>query len=128
MLNLLLVTPDKNGLHNFASCLERHRDVDFSWAESGKKALTVLSSTPVDLVVTDEELGDMTGLELAFRLLSINLFINCVVLSPLSHDDFHEASEGLGLMAQLPLQPDENHAEEILQRLKDLKKLIQKRR
>ena len=83
----------------------------------------MVSDTPVDLVVTDEELGDMTGLELAYKLLSINPMINCAAVSPLSHDDFHEVSEGLGLLAQLPLQPGAKQAEELLLRLKDLKNL-----
>ncbi len=123
MFNLLLVTPDKNSLYDFASCLEKRSDVGLSWAESGNKALAILSTASIDLVVTDEELGDMSGLELAFRLLSVNPLINCVVLSSLSPEEYHEAGEGLGLMAQLPVQPDENQAEEILERLKGLKRL-----
>jgi CheY-like chemotaxis protein len=123
MFKFLLVTPDKNALSNLALALGKKDDVQLSWAESGNKALDMVSDTPVDLVVTDEELGDMTGLELAYKLLSINPMINCAAVSPLSHDDFHEVSEGLGLLAQLPLQPGAKQAEELLLRLKDLKNL-----
>ena len=123
MLKLLLVSPDKDSLSDLASALAKHGDVDLSWAESGGKALDIVSGTAVDLVVSDERIGDMTGLELAERLLSVNPMINCASVSPLSPEDFHEASEGLGLMAQLPIRPGEEEAKDLLQRLKNLKDL-----
>jgi len=123
MYKLLLATTDKDSFFDFTSALVTHGDIDLSWAESGAVALDMISNAPFDLVVAEEELGDMSGLNLAFKMLSVNPMINCAVTSSLSHDAFHEASEGLGLLAQLPVQPDENQAKHILQRLKDLKKL-----
>jgi len=123
MLKLLLVSPNKASLSGLASALVEHGDVDLSWAESGEKALEIASDTAIDLVVTDERLGDMTGLEFAGRLLSVNPIINCASVSHLSLEDFHEVSEGLGLMAQLPIQPGKEDAEELLQHLRHLKSL-----
>ena len=122
-LNLLLVSREKDFLSGLASTLKKHNDVVLSWSESGGKALDKISNSPVDLVVTDEKLGDMTGLELVLKLLSINPMVNCAAISSLSHEDFHEASEGLGLLAQLPPQPGEEEAEQLLQQLRELKKL-----
>jgi len=121
MLKLLLVSPNKASLSGLASALVEHGDVDLSWAESGEKALEIASDTAIDLVVTDERLGDMTGLEFAGRLLSVNPIINCASVSRLSPEDFHEVSEGLGLMAQLPIQPSKEDAEKLLQHLRNLK-------
>jgi CheY-like chemotaxis protein len=121
MLKLLLVSPNKASLSGLASALAEHGDVDLSWAESGEKALDIASDTAIDLVVTDERLGDMTGLEFAGRLLSVNPIINCASVSHLSPENFHEVSEGLGLMAQLPIQPSKEDAEELLQHLRHLK-------
>ena len=123
MYRLLLVSPDKDALSALASTLSTHSDVQISRAESGAMALTMISNAPVDLVVTDEKLGDMTGLDLALKMLSVNPMINCAAASSLSHNAFHEASEGLGLMAQLPLQPGAEHAEGLLNRLKEVKSL-----
>jgi DNA-binding NtrC family response regulator len=123
MHRLLLVTSDKNSLSDLASALLTHGDVDLSWADSGEAALDMISKTPVDLLVTDEKLVDMSGLKLANRLLHVNPMINCSAVSSLSHEDFHEASEGLGLLAQLPLQPGAEQAEGLLQRLRELKNL-----
>jgi len=124
MLKLLLVSPDEDSLSGLASALMEHGDVDLSWAESGEKALDIASDTAIDLVVADERLGDMTGLEFAGRLLSVNPMINCASVSHLSSENFHEVSEGLGLMAQLPIQPSKEDAEKLLQRLRNLKSLM----
>ena len=123
MIHLLLATPYRKSLFELASALEKYDDVELTWTESGKKALDMLSETSVDLVVTDEEIGDMTGLEFANKLLRVNPMINCAVLSPLPSDEFHEASEGLGVFAQLPLRPVKEDAEKLLKRLKSLKDL-----
>ena len=124
MLKLLLVSSNKDALSDFASALVQHSDVDLSWAASGEIALGIVSEAAVDLIVTDETLGDMTGLEFAGRLLEVNPFVNCATMSCLSPEKFHEASEGLGLMTQLPARPGKAHAEDLLQRLRDLKDLI----
>ena len=123
MYRFLLVSPDKDALSVLDLTLSKHSDVQVSRAESGAMALKMISNAPVDLVVTDEKLGDMTGLDLALKMLSVNPMINCAAVSALSHDDFHEASEGLGLLAQLPFQPGAEHAEGLYHRLKELKSL-----
>jgi len=124
MHRLLLVTPSKDSLSLLASTLAAQDGVDLSWAQSGGKALDMIADTAFDLVVTDERLGDMTGLELAARLISINPMVNCAAVSSLSPEDFHEASEGLGLMDPLPPRPGKEEADNLLQRLIDLKKLM----
>ena len=121
MLRLLLVSPDKDALSGLASALAKHRDVDLFWAESGSKALNMISESAVDLVVTDENLGDMTGLELAGRLLAVNPMVNCASVSSLSSEDFHGASEGLGLLMQLPIRAGEEQAEDLLRHLRQIK-------
>jgi len=123
MIRLLLVTPHKNSLLELASAMGKYDDVELTWTDSGQKALNMLSETSVDLAVTDEELGDMTGLEFAEKLLRINPMINSAVLSSLPSDEFHEASEGFGVFAQLPLRPAKKDAEKLLKGLKNLKDL-----
>ncbi len=69
---------------------------------------------------TDENPGGMTGLELAEKVVRINPMINCAVVSSLTPAEFHEASEGLGLLAQLPVRPGVAQAEDILKRLREV--------
>jgi len=123
MLRLLLVSSNKESLSGLASALSKHNNIDLSWAASGHKALDMVSKRDVDLVVTDESLGDMTGLEFAGKLLMVNPVVNCASVSSLSSEDFHDASEGLGVLMQLPARPGEKQAEDLLQRLKQIKDL-----
>ena len=124
MLRILLVSPDKDAFSELSSALAQHDDVDLSWAECGATALRNISEITVDLIITDEKLGDMTGLAFAGKLLAVNPMINCAILSCLSPKKFHEASEGLGLMAQLPVKPGKAQAEALLQQLKEIKNLM----
>lgn len=83
-------------------------------ANSGNEAFNMLADKRINLVITDESLGDMTGLEFAKKLISINPMVHCAVVSSLSSEDYHEASEGLGLIMQLPVRPEKRHIEQLL--------------
>ena len=89
--------------------------------KAGSKAFDVISEVVFDLVVIDENLGDMTALDFTAKLISINPMINCALVSSLSPRDFHEASEGLGVLAHLPPRPDEKDGKNLLARLKAVK-------
>ncbi|MGB5158765.1 response regulator [Desulfobacterium sp. N47] len=123
MLKLLMVVANKENFSNFAQELIKQKDVDLSWADSGQKALDMVFASPVDLVITDENLKDMTGLELALRLLSVNPMVNCSAVSSLDAKQFHEVSEGLGVVSQLPPKPGVKNALELLMRIRELKNL-----
>ena len=85
----------------------------------------MVSGMSFDLVVVDEKLGDMTGIEFIETLVSVNPMINFAAVSPLPSDEFHEVSEGLGILAQLPVLPGAKDSEDVLKRLNHLKKLLQ---
>jgi len=118
MHRILIVTPHRDSLASLAAYLEEGQDVQVAWAKSGRAAIADLMKHPPLGVVIDEDLHDMTGLDLVRRLLPINALINTVVVSELPAEAFHEASEGLGIMAQLPPQPAPEHARTILARFK----------
>lgn len=77
----------------------------------------MLSRTCFDLAVLDETLADLSGMAFAGKLAKHHPLVGCALVSPLSPEAFHEAGEGLGLMAQLPLQPTEQDAQTLLERL-----------
>ena len=123
MLSILIVSPTKDRLEDFTSALAAKEDVELSWAESGAQALLMATENTFDLVVAGEDLGDMTALQLAAKLLPVNPMTNCAVVSELPPEEFHEASEGLGLMCQLPLEPGREQADALVLKLKRLKQL-----
>ncbi len=120
MINLLLVSSDDDSLSTLAAALAKHNDVHVLQVRSGTAALEKVAGQKYDLMITDENPDDMTGLELADKVIRINPMINCAAVSSLSHDEFHEASEGLGLLAQLPVRPGAAQAEDILKRLREV--------
>jgi len=123
MIRILLVNSDKDSFSELAPALEENR-VHISWAESGTTALSKIADETFDLAITDERLSDMTGLEFAEKLVSINPMMNCAVASSLSSGDFHEASEGLGILMQLTRVPDKTEAEKLLEHLNNILTLI----
>ena len=124
MLMILLASPDKDSLLKLESVLAEHDNVCLLRAASVEKALHLASENAVDLVIADERLGDKTGLDLAAGLLSVNPMISCATVSGLTPEKFHETSEGLGIMAQLPIHPRKEHAESLLHRLRQIKNLM----
>ena len=123
MIKILLVTSEKEPFSEFAGVLKQKDDVELFWTSTGQEALEAISGNPVDLVVVNENIGDMTGIEFMKKLLPINPMINSAAVSPLSSEEFHEASEGLGVLMQLPVGPGKLEAEDLLKRLKKLKDL-----
>ncbi len=119
MVNILLAGRDKTSMSALKAGLEE-KDVQIAWAESGSYALSMIAEKDFDLVVTDENLGDMTGLEFIKTVIAQKPMINCAAVSSLLPDDFHEASEGLGILMQLPVRPGHEYAGELLEHLKNI--------
>ena len=70
------------------------------------------------LVIIDVDLPDIAPLDLVQKLLMVNALVNTVVVSPLSDEEFHEASEGLGILGRLPNDPGMSDADEMLHKLR----------
>ena len=127
MTHHLLVTPDRTTFTELSLAIEA-RGGFISWAASGRQALANLSQTTVDLVVADETLGDMTGLEFIRRVIAVNPMINCAVVSSLSPAAYHEASEGLGILMPLPPNPGEVEGQRLMADLKQVLKITPAKR
>lgn len=123
MFKILVAGSDKDYFSEMESALATHGEACLLRAESADTALRLASEESLDLVIAAERLGDTTGLELAADLLSVNPMINCSVVSGLTPEEFHEASEGLGIMTQLSDPPGEEDAVSLLRRLKQIKNL-----
>lgn len=124
MFKVLLVSTDKETFNEFESALKEFEDIQPVRTDSGAKALQIVAQSGLDLVVADEDLGDMTGLEFAGKLVSVNPMVNCALLSTLSPEVFHEKSEGLGVLAQLPVIPGQEEARELVQKLRELENIM----
>ncbi len=117
LIHILMVTSNRASLSDLAAAFKDQGNIQVSWANSGAEALEKMPKGMFDLVITDENLRDMTGIEFVGKLVMINPMMNCIAVSTLSPEDFHEASEGLGILMQLPPNPGQTEANELLQYL-----------
>ncbi len=118
MYRILLVGSATDSFEEMVKTLQADGNAEIERADSGGDALTWLLANPADLVVAGEQLIDMAGLEFAKKLVVQNPMVNCALVSALADKDFHEASEGLGVIAKLPSDPGAGEAADLLQKLK----------
>jgi len=112
-MKILLAWPKEEKLDEFRQGLNK-ANVEIISLPTGKEALEFAkNNSDTALAIVAENLSDMSGLEFAQKLMAINAMIGCAVSSNLPPDDFHEKSEGLGIVMQLPLQPDAKSAEDL---------------
>jgi len=120
MISVLMVCRTREAMSEFADAMEKQDDVTLSWAESGAAGLDAATEKAFHLAVVDEALDDMTGIAFAEKLVAVNPMVNCALVSRLPSDDYHEATEGLGLLMQLPEQPGGPQAKKLLDRLRKI--------
>ena len=117
MYKLILVDSTRHTFSKIIPTLQADRRVLLLQAESGIDALDTVTSRTCDLALVSDQLTDMTGLEFVRQLVVRHPFVNCALVSSMTDTAFHEATEGLGLLAKLPPKPDAIHTEELLQKL-----------
>jgi DNA-binding NtrC family response regulator len=126
MLSILLVGKNPEVLANFADQLSLREGITVSRASSGKEVWDILGKSKVDVIVTDEKLADGDSLPFVKDLTKRQPLINCAMVSSLSPEDFHEATEGLGIFMQLPVNPGAEEAMKMMQLLESINALLAK--
>ncbi len=124
-LKVLLVAKDITQFSALGVRLQRQQEMDLVSAVAGNAGLSQLKSQKIDLVIVDEQLADMSGIAFVKQLVRINPLVNTAIVSALTDEEFHEATEGLGVLMQLPPQPQEKDAEALLAILEKIGALLQ---
>jgi DNA-binding response OmpR family regulator len=120
MLNIILASARPKAMPDFIRGLSADAGVQLQQVHSGTEALAEVRAAAPQLVIIDQELPDTAPLALVQELLTINAMVNTAVLSSLSEAEFHEQSEGLGIMTSLPPAPNSGDAIALLQKLRQL--------
>ena len=113
MKNVLIVTSDNKSLKPVEDVFSSKKDYKVFKTSTGSQALEMVKDTFYSLVVSDEKLPDTTGSKLAENIIKINAMVNTALVSSLSDHDFHEETEGLGVLMKLPVGFDNKKAEEL---------------
>jgi DNA-binding NarL/FixJ family response regulator len=124
-LTILFVAKDFSRFSALVSRLRREQDVELVPAATGASGLEQLKDKRLDLVIVDEQLDDMSGIEFVKQLVRFNPLANTAIVGSLADEDFHEATEGLGVLMQLPAHPGEKDGEALLAVLARIAVLMQ---
>ena len=122
-MRAMLVSGNKVFSPELSSSLEEGGFQIFGF-ESGTAALLMIADNFFELVIVDDKLSDMSGIEFVRKMITKSPMVNCALASPLSTGKFHEATEGLGILMQLPLQPGRADAEKLLGHLRRIMNLM----
>ena len=117
MIRILMVATEKEPMGTIGEMIASRGDYTLVYADSAERALGLAEETAYELVIADERIGEKSALVFAEDLTRVNPMINCAVVSGLGHEEFHEASEGLGVLYQLKPVPEAKEVGELLTRL-----------
>lgn len=123
-MRILLVYKKGMDLQGFREVLGQHADIDLVENHDTTSALQMIKDAKVDAVAVGEQLADMSGIEFVEALVKVNPFVNTALSSSLSPGDYHEATEGQGVLVQLAVQPGKSDAELFVEKLKKVASLL----
>lgn len=125
MVRVLLVYQDAKGVMNLKESLLASGRVELVEATTSDQAFQAVKDTNPELVVVCHQLAGMTGLDFINELVQVNPLVNTALVSELSGDEFHEATEGLGVLMPLPLNPGDVEAGKLLAKMEKIARLMQ---
>lgn len=113
---LLMATENRSFFEPILENLVENGRIQVDWTADAAATLARVKAARPDLLIVDARLEGRDGFELCRKVLQVDAFVNMAAVSDLDDDEFHEASEGLGLVGRLPSRP----AVADLERLLDL--------
>ena len=122
---IVCIAKDFSKFSGLVTRLRRVHEVELIPAVTGASGLVQLRNKRVDLVIVDEQLDDMSGIEFVKQLVAVNPLANTAITGSMGDEDFHEATEGLGVLMQLPPRPGETDGEALLAVLAKITGLMQ---
>ena len=124
-MRVLFIAKDIAQFSALVAGLQRQPEIELLPAETGAAGFSLLKGKQIDVVIVDEQLGDMSGIAFVKQLVKINPLVNSAIVSALTAEEFHEATEGLGVLMQLPIEPRDKDAEALLTILEKIGALLQ---
>ena len=119
MPQIVILTSRESNFAPFSRQLAESPECRVEWASTLESIDLSMGKAP-DLLIIDASVGDLSALDAAQKVITVNAMVNMVAVSDLSEEDFHEASEGLGIMARISDPPDAQDAPRILDLLRQM--------
>lgn len=124
-MTIVFVAKDFSRFASLVDRLRREQDVELVPVATGAAGLAQLKGKRLDLVIVDEQLDDMSGIEFVQQLVAVNPLANTAIVGAREQEAFHEATEGLGVLMQLPPQPTAEDGDALLAVLAKIAGLLQ---
>ncbi len=102
-MHIVVATTRASELENFLAPLKELPEAELLLVENGADTLAKVKDLAPKFVIVDENLSDFEPLPLVTEIMKINAMVNTAVFSSMSDKDFHDYSEGLGVLA--PIAP-----------------------
>ena len=115
-MELLLVTPRPEVWNECLPVFQRGGNT-LRQAASLEDAAPIIRHTPPVLAILDLELEGKALRQAVIDIMMINASVHTAVVSDMDPDEFHEATEGLGILMPLPTFPKADDAERLLKAL-----------
>jgi hypothetical protein len=104
-MEIVIATVRPVRLVGFAQALARETGAAVRFEDRWSRILALAKDEPPALVVLDEGLVEGGPMALARQLARVNAAILTAAVTPLSPAAFHVESEGLGILAPVPVEP-----------------------
>jgi CheY-like chemotaxis protein len=124
-VSIVFVARDLLPYASFIARLRQEQEVTLLAVETGAEGLTQLASKRPQVVIAAEHFSDMSGIDFIKRLVAVNPLANTAIVGAAPAEVFHELTEGLGVLMQLPRHPGEEDAESLLAVLAKIASLMQ---
>ena len=121
--NILFVAPSDVDFDALEKAFNSHPNFICDKTDSSEAAKKYVKENKVDVVVAAEQLPDETGLSCVQEVVKMNPFINCALCSSADPDDFHEFTEGYGVVMQFSVTPTVKETYEFIEKLSKIYQL-----
>jgi DNA-binding NtrC family response regulator len=117
---IVLASPRVDHWSEFERALRDALHLEVVGFRTGAEALNAVRGKKVIAMVVDASMEDLTGVALVREVIQINAMIHIAMASDQPETDFHEETEGLGILMQLPPAPDAAAADRLATSLRQL--------
>ena len=114
MYEIIVVTNNRDDLSALVKRLKDDPHCTTRWADSVEDAEIHAVGSSRCLMVLDESIAGIPNMTMARQIVLENPMIYLALISPLSDEAFHAASEGLGILTRLPPRPGEKEGSKLL--------------
>lgn len=112
-MRVAIVTDRRNALQELAQGLGGNVE----WLEKAEGVLAQARGASWQLVVVDGLAAGMAYKKFLNDLVMVNAMLNTVVITDMRDEDFHEDSEGLGVLCALPASPGREDGVRVMNKL-----------